>query len=94
MFDVEVIIVEVRVHVMVLNEVLMLLLSSTVHNLSSSDIIMLRVHSCSNNRVNAVLTTEHSILLFNDEVLNVTVIALWYSHGDGLLGFHLHKGVV
>jgi hypothetical protein len=78
----------------VLHKMLMLLLSSTVHNLSSSDIIMLRVHRCSNHRVNTVLIAQNSVLLLNDEVLHIAVRGLRDSNLHGLLGLHLHKGVV
>jgi hypothetical protein len=93
LLDVEVIgVVEVRVHVVVLDEVLVLLLISAVYNLASSDIIVLRVHGTS-HRVGTVRATEVGVLVLNDKVLHFFVIILGDAHRR-LLDIHLHEGVV
>jgi len=87
--------VEVRVDVVVLHEMLMLLLLSlTVYYLSSCNIIMLRVHGAADYGVSAMLAAENGVLLLNDEVLHITVIALGNSHRDRFLGVHLHESVI
>jgi hypothetical protein len=83
------------VYVVVLHKVLvLLLLRPTVHYLASCNVIMLRVHGPADYGVCAVLAAENGVLLLNDKVLHVSIVALWDSHRNRFLGVHLHESVV
>lgn len=85
-------VVEVRVYMVVLDEVLMLLLISAVHNLANGHIIVLRVHGTS-HRIGTMRATEVGVLVLNDKVLHFFVIILGDAHRR-LLDIHLHEGIV
>lgn len=88
LLDVKIIIVEVRVHMVVLVEVLVLVLMTisnfVTHRDSYSDWVRTR------------LVTENSVLLFNNQVLHVSVLVLRNSHLNlvRLLSVHLHESII
>lgn len=89
LLDVKIIIVvEVRVHMVVLVEVLVLVLTTISNFVTHRDSY--------SDWVRARLVTENSVLLFNNQVLHVSVLVLRNSHLNlvRLLSVHLHESII